>query len=113
MNLDKKNQIRMLFQKEYELYKKSESNDEEWFRLERLHVIGQMFFFLHFKVHFLMLSLAIKQVNFNEIIGQIMRLCLVIPGHLFQRLPRGNVGSTRVSAFTAMPISEELQSLLD
>lgn len=64
------------------------------------------------ETHWLMLKLAIKEANTTESLGQIFRLFLVIPGHILRRLPIGNVGTTRVSAFRKMEIPTDLQDLL-
>ncbi len=113
MILDKKSEIIKIFQNEFELFKKSHSIEDKWSRLERMHILGQMYFVLHFQVHLLMLILAIKQINLKEALGQVLRLALVTPGHIFQRLPKGNVGTTRVSAFAPMAVPEDLKSLLN
>ena len=34
-------------------------------------------------------------------------------GHLMRRLPRGNTGASDVSAFAPMPVSAELEQLLN
>jgi hypothetical protein len=79
-----------------------------WILLERLHIIGQQNVKTHFFVHFLMLQEAFSQKNISEFLGQLVRLFLVVPGHLFNRLPVGNVGTTRVSAFKSMPLPKDL-----
>ena len=42
-----------------------------------------------------------------------LRIALVPIGHLSGRLPRGNIGTSNVSAFTPMAVSAELEQLLD
>lgn len=86
-----------------------EDSQKKWQHLERLHIIGQQFLFKHLHVHWLMLRQACLDRKPYEILGQLLRLSLVFPGHLFGKLPIGNVGSTRVSAFRKMEIPEDLK----
>jgi len=109
MNIQKMNE---LFAKELALYYKSNS-EEKWLRLERLHVIGQHFLSKHFFVHLLMLKLAIFDKNWWEMRGQLFRLALIAPGHFFNRLPSGNIGSSRVSAFKKMSIPDDLKNYFE
>lgn len=81
--------------------------------LERAHVLGQRDFARHLKVHWCMLQLAWSQRDRREVCGQLLRLVFVPLGHLTGRLPRGNIGTSRVSAFAVMPIAQELERLLD
>ena len=112
MGLDKESKLRAAFATEFEKYQTASSSIEKWSYLERLHIIGQLLVSLHLKTHWLMLKLAIKEANATESLGQIFRLFLVIPGHILRRLPIGNVGTTRVSAFRKMEIPTDLQDLL-
>lgn len=109
MNIQKMNE---LFEIELALYYKS-NREEKWLRLERLHVIGQQFLSKHFLVHFLMLKLAVLDTNWREILGQLFRLILVLPGHFFNRLPLGNIGSSRVSPFKKMSIPDDLKNYFE
>lgn len=81
--------------------------------LERAHVLGQRDFGRHLAVHVAMLRLAWAMGDKREVRGQILRLFLTLPGHLTRRLPTGNTGASNVSAFETMPVSDELQRLLD
>ena len=80
--------------------------------LERAHLIGQGIFVWHWRTHWHMLSLALSQSNRQEAIGQLARLSLVPLGHLLQRLPLGNVGSTRMGAFDTAPLPDDIARLL-
>jgi hypothetical protein len=81
--------------------------------MERAHLIGQGVFVWHWRTHWHMLSLALSQSNRHEVIGQLARLSLVPLGHLLQRLPLGNVGSTRMGAFDTAPLPDDIARLLD
>ncbi len=80
--------------------------------LERAHLLGQSTFAWHWLVHWRMLSLAASQSDGKEILGQLARLSLVPLGHLLGRLPLGNVGSTRMSAFATAELPEDVAKLL-
>lgn len=81
--------------------------------LERAHVLGQLDFVPHVRVHWQMLRAGWASGNRREVTGQLLRIALVPVGHLVGRLPVGNTGGANVSAFQPMPISPELQRLIE
>jgi hypothetical protein len=81
--------------------------------LERAHVLGQSDFCRHLKVHLAMLRVGWNLNDRREVRGQLLRIFLTPLGHLTRRLPRGNTGASRVSAFAPMPVSHELEQLLE
>jgi hypothetical protein len=81
--------------------------------LERAHVLGQRNFGRHLRVHVAMLRVAWALNDRREIRGQLLRIFLTPLGHLSGRLPKGNTGASDVSAFAALPVSSELEQLLD
>jgi len=81
--------------------------------LERAHVLGQRRFGRHMAVHGRMLRLGWRLRDGREMRGQLLRLLLTPLGHLTGRLPSGNTGDAIVSAFTPLPIADDLQALLD
>jgi hypothetical protein len=84
-----------------------------WIHLERAHILAQKKPLLHTIAHFKMLSLAIRQWDGGEILGQVHRLILAAPASLLGLLPVGNVGSSRVSPYLRMDIPQDLQDILD
>ena len=80
--------------------------------LESAHVLGQSALWLHLKSHYWMLKAGWRARDWSEIRGQLWRLLLTPLGHLFDRLPLGNTGRARVSAFAPMAVSAELQQQL-
>ena len=58
-----------------------------------------------------MLTLGWQIGDYREVAGQIPRIVAAL---LFSKIwvPIGNTGRSRISAFTPMPIPEELQALL-
>lgn len=83
-----------------------------WDVLSAAHIVGQTDFWLHIQVHWAMLLFAAKNRDAGEILGQLFRLALIPLGHLFQRLPLGNVGRANVSAFVPMPVAPQLVELI-
>ncbi len=73
--------------------------DKTWDSLEKVHILAQPFLLSHYSAHIMMLEKALQEKNVYEFLGQIMRLILVLPGNVFNLLPRNNPGTTRVSAF--------------
>jgi hypothetical protein len=80
--------------------------------LERAHILGQSFSIAHARTHWWMLRVGLQNRDVVEILGQIPR---ILGALLFSRIwvPIGNTGGARVPPFTPMPISHELQVLLD
>ena len=86
--------------------------DEAFAHLERAHVMGQFWIGPHLASHWGMLHVGLLRLDPREIVGQVVRLALTIPGTLAGRLPHGNTGGANVSAFRPMAISPELQRVL-
>ena len=112
MRQQKKLAIASRFENELKIFERLENASDRWNQLERLHIIAQSNITFHYKTHLMMLRLAIKESNLWEVLGQLLRLVLVAPGHLLGTLPRGNVGTTRVSAFKPMKLPSDLDDLL-
>jgi hypothetical protein len=81
---------------------------EKWQLLAAAHVAGQSVFQLHAQTHQAMLALAWQHKNWQEVLGQILRLTLVPLGHATGRLPLGNPGTADVSALQPMPVPSAL-----
>lgn len=86
--------------------------DEAFRSFERAHVIGQFWIGPHLASHWEMLRIGWLRYDVREIVGQLLRLALVVPGTLLGRLPEGNTGGANVSAFQPMPIDPELRRQL-
>lgn len=67
--------------------------------LEKNHLLYQPYAIKHFVVHWQMLKLALKYGVTREVLGQIPRLILAIPGSLLGLAPKGNLGSTKMGIF--------------
>ena len=87
-------------------------DDRAWHHLERVHIVSQPFLGPHLNSHGVMLQFAIKQRDWGEVLGQIVRIILAPIGALTGRLPVGNIGRSHVSAFAPMPIPADLADAL-
>ncbi len=87
--------------------------DEAFTALGEAHILGQPWMGPHLRSHWAMLHVGLLQLDFREVGGQLLRLALVAPGTWLDRLPLGNHGRARVSAFKPMPIPERLRLLLE
>lgn len=83
-----------------------------WRALERAHILSQPFLVQHLASHWHMLGFAVALRDWREAAGQLFRLALVPLGSLTGRLPVGNTGRVRVSAFRPMPMPSDLAALL-
>ncbi len=84
-----------------------------WRFLERAHILSQAHALAHLQVHWRMFTFAWRAYDWRELLGQVPRLLLAVPGSLLGRAPLGNTGGASVGIFTPMPIPEELQALLN
>jgi hypothetical protein len=80
--------------------------------LERAHVLGQWYVRPHLIAHVGMLRVGWRRRDAREIIGQLLRIPGGIIGSAIGRVPRGNTGGSRVSAFKPLPIPPDLRELL-
>ena len=97
------------FQARKALSEKAPTEAFSW--LERAHILSQRMAILHAQSHWLMLRAGWQLRDFREVPSQVPR---IIAALLFSKIwvPLGNSGCARVSAFAPMPISPELQRLL-
>lgn len=83
-----------------------------WTALERAHVLSQPLLWHHLRVHAAMLAFGLRCGDAREVLGQLVRLALAPLGALTGRLPWGNSGRARVSAFAPAAIAPDLAQLL-
>lgn len=81
--------------------------------MEEAHVLGQRYFFPHWRAHAWMLRVGMARRDMREVVGQIGRLFVTPFGQLTGRLPIGNTGGADVSAFASLPIPDHLQTILN
>src|SRR5262249_53728392 len=107
--------IRIAFETSLEVAKEHIAAGEcsaAWPALERAHVLGQPNVWLHFRSHWWMFRCGLAEHDAREVVGQLVRLVLSIPGSLFRRYPRGNTGRARADMFKPKPIAPDLERLL-
>ena len=84
-----------------------------WQALEWEHILSQPYMGAHLASHWHMFRYAIELGDAREAAGQAMRFLLVPLGSLTGRLPAGNNGRARVSAFEPMPMPSALEALIE
>jgi hypothetical protein len=87
--------------------------DSAFRHLERAHILGQSITYEHTRVHILMLKIGWRRKDWREIFGQIFRIIGASTKTSIGIYPRGNTGGANVSPFKPMPISEDLQIILN
>ena len=81
--------------------------------LERAHVLGQASTREHVRVHWRMLTWAVRQRDAREIFGQVIRLIGASSLTFIGKVPTGNTGGSNVSAIQPMPIDPQLAAIID
>lgn len=103
---------RAIYRQEMAAAKAAESPDIRWMHLERAHIVSQPDPWLHTRNHAAMLTLALRQRDRREALGQIVRIIVAAPGSLAGRYPAGNTGRTGAGLMTPMPIPPDLAAAL-
>jgi hypothetical protein len=83
-----------------------------WWTLERAHILSRTVLVLHLRVHWAMLTYALRTFDAVEVVGQAARLLLAPIGEVTGRTPAGNTGRARVSAFAPMPVPADLRAII-
>ncbi|MEH6560983.1 MAG: DUF3703 domain-containing protein [Marinobacter sp.] len=79
--------------------------------LERAHILSQKFAMAHTTIHILMLKLAWRTGDFQEVLEPFIRaIAALLFSHIW--VPPGNTGRSNASAFAPMPIPEDLAHIL-
>lgn len=99
---------RDIYRAEMEAAKRSADGQTQWRHLERAHIVSQPDPWLHTCNHAAMLTLALRQRDRREAIGQVVRLIVAAPGSMTGRYPVGNTGRTAAGLMTPMPFPDDL-----
>lgn len=83
-----------------------------WHHLERAHIVAQPLLGAHLRSHGYMLRYAIEMRDAREVAGQTLRIGLALIGSLAGKLPVGNTGRARISAFAPMPVTSDLEKFV-
>ncbi|WMS87883.1 DUF3703 domain-containing protein [Pleionea litopenaei] len=86
--------------------------DKAFSFLENAHVLGQPSTYWHIKVHYLMLVWGIKQKDFREVWGQVIRLIGAALLTAVKGVPEGNTGGSNVSPLKPMRIDPNLANII-
>lgn len=105
--------VRAGFDAEIAASQAAKDTQAAWAALERAHVLSQPWAGPHGRFHLKMLVLACRTRDVREVAGQLYRSALAGPGSTTGRIPLGNTGRARVSAFKPMPIPADLAAILD
>ena len=105
-------QARGLYRQEMTAAKTTDTPDARWYHLARAHIISQPDPWLHTCNHAAMLTLALRQHDRHEALGQIVRTIVAAPGSLTGRYPEGNTGRVAAGLTTPMPIPTDLAAAL-
>ena len=81
--------------------------------LERAHVLGQASTREHVRVHWRMLTWALRHRDAREFFGQLLRLTGAATKTFIGMVPTGNTGGSNVSAIQPMHIDPELAALIE
>lgn len=100
------------YREEMSAAKTTSSAEQRWRHLERAHIVSQPDPWLHTCNHAAMLSLALRQRDRREALGQVVRLIVAAPGSLSGRYPVGNTGRVDAGLMTPMAIPDDLASLV-
>lgn len=91
----------------------AEDAAERWRALERAHILSQPWAWPHTVCHWRMLTLAVRQRDRREALGQVIRLLVAAPGSVTGRYPRGNTGRASVGLTQPMTVPDDLAAALD
>ena len=81
--------------------------------LERAHVLGQASTREHVRVHWRMLTWAIRHRDAREFFGQVIRLIGASLLTFIGKVPTGNTGGSNVSAIQPMSIDPEIAAIIE
>lgn len=95
----------------YRAARQAGDNVAAWRALERAHIVSQMSLPRHMAAHLEMLRYSILLRDWREVFGQLFRLAVAPLGSLTGRIPIGNTGRSTVSAFTPMPIPDDMRDI--
>jgi hypothetical protein len=103
---------RSVYRQEMAAAKTAGSDRLRWHHLERAHIASQPDPWLHTCNHVAMLTLALRQHDRREALGQLVRIVVAAPGSLSGRYPDGNTGRVAAGLTTPMPIPTDLAAAL-
>jgi hypothetical protein len=104
---------RVRYHEEMRAAKTATTDTARWSHLERAHSLSQPDPWLHTGNHLAMFTLAARQRDRREALGQIVRIIAAAPASVSGRYPEGNTGRARAGLRQPMPTPPDLAALLD
>lgn len=104
--------VRTAYRAEMHAARTATDDAARWRHLERAHIISQPWPWPHTANHLAMFTLAVRQRDRREALGQVIRIIVAAPGSALGRYPEGNTGRATVSLTQPMPIPADLAELL-
>lgn len=89
------------------------NHERAFLHLERAHVLGQASTFHHVRVHWQMFCWGWRQRDMKECAAQLMRITGAATKTAIGFVPSGNTGGSNVSPFKALPISPDLNEIIE
>ena len=84
-----------------------------WRSLERAHVFSQSHAWLHTKVHWMMLTYAVRLGDWREALGQFIRISVAGIGTALGKAPVGNTGRASVPLLVTMEVPPDIKEVLE
>ncbi|MFD4401277.1 DUF3703 domain-containing protein [Nocardia sp. NPDC058499] len=103
---------RTAYDNEMRAAKTTSDPEQRWAHLERAHILSQPDPWLHTRNHIAMFTLAVRQRDRREALGQVVRIMVAAPGTLAGLSPAGNTGRAHVSLRQTMSTPPDLAALL-
>ncbi len=86
--------------------------ENSFFHLERAHILGQRSVTSHTISHYWMLKISLRNKDFREILGQLIRIPLGVFGSSLGIVPNGNTGRSNVGILQRMDIPKDLKEVM-
>jgi hypothetical protein len=92
---------------------KNQRLDQAFKHLETAHVLAQRHLIPHVRAHWAMLQVGLKRRSTREVLGQAVRIVLGAVGSAAGTVPIGNTGGTNIGMFKRLPVSPEIERLIN
>jgi hypothetical protein len=105
-------QVRAASEAEFDAARNAATSAARWTALKRAHILSQPWPWPHTQAHAEMLSVAWRERNRRETLGQVVRLLAAAPGSVLGHYPEGNTGRAAVPLRQPMPLPPDLADVL-
>jgi uncharacterized protein DUF3703 len=104
--------VRAAFEAELAVAKTASTPAQRWTALERAHILSQPWPWPHTCAHAVMFTVAWRERDRQEVLGQVVRLLVAAPGSALGRYPEGNTGRATLPLTQPMPMPADLAAIL-